>query len=190
MRPWNSAGTLWILAGVCVWKMAPVGQIRGPFLAQIGQYIGFRLFSWKVSTGFTRSLLGLLLLVCKRYTTETQFFGPFWASKWVKIQVSDYFVKTFLLDSHQSCFICSLELLSEMCTIWATKAQLLGHFGPQSESKLWTLVTFQDVFTSVLLHMLIASTFNGVWNMGLRDPILGPFWAPNKSKFRSLVIFS
>ena len=41
----------------CVVKMAPVGQIIGPFLApnraKIGQYMGFPLFSIKVSVGFT-----------------------------------------------------------------------------------------------------------------------------------------
>ena len=52
----------------------------------------------------------------------------------------------FPLDSHQSCFICLLELLSEMCTIWASKAQFLGHFGPKIKSKLWTLVTFSKIF--------------------------------------------
>ena len=46
-------------------------------------------------------------------------------------------------------------------------------------SGLWSLYqkVFTD-FTSVLLHMLIASTFSIVWNMGLWGPILGPFWAP------------
>ena len=38
----------------CVCKMVPVGQIFGP---QIGQYIGFSLFSGKVSTGFTQNLI-------------------------------------------------------------------------------------------------------------------------------------
>ena len=54
-----------------------------------------------------------------------------------KIQVLEYFVKKFPLDSHHSCFICSLELLSQMCTIWASNAQFLGHFGPQRKSKFW-----------------------------------------------------
>ena len=114
-----------------------------------------------------------------------------------------------------------------MCTIWAPKAQFFGHFGPQSKSKFWSLVTFsksfhlfhisiashahckncqrcvkygpqrpnfgailgplinknsglwslsQKVFTGftpIFLHMLIASTFKCVDNMGR---IFGPLW--------------
>ena len=33
-------------------------------------------------------------------------------------------------------------------------------------------------FTSVLLHILTASTFRGVENMGLKGSIFGPLWAP------------
>ena len=86
-----------------------------------------------------------------------------------------------LLDSHQSCFICSLELLSEMCTIWAPHVQVMGHLGPKI-SQNWGLWSFSHKlftgFTWVLLHMLIASTFRCVENMGRRGPILGPLWTP------------
>ena len=41
-----------------VWKMAPVGLIFRP---QIGQYIGFRLFSWNVSVIFTWNLIYKLI---------------------------------------------------------------------------------------------------------------------------------
>ena len=58
--------------------------------------------------------------------------------------------------------------------------------GPKisKNSGLWSFV-FQKVFTgfiSALLHMLIASTFRCVENMGLRGPILGPLGVPNKTK--------
>ena len=142
------------------------------------------------------------------------------------------FCQNFPLDSHQSCFICSFELHSEMYAIWSPKTQFLGYFGHQSKSKFWTLVTFskgfhwfhinitstahckyfqrclengpqrakfgailgpqishisglwsfsQNVFTgftSIFLHMVIASTFTCVENMGLSSPICGPLWAP------------
>ena len=46
-------------------------------------------------------------------------------------------------------------------------------------SGLWSLSQKVFIgFTSVLLHMLIASTFK---QMGLRGPIVEPFWAPSKS---------
>ena len=41
--------------------MASVGQfflaVYGSKKAKIGQYIGFRLFTWKVVTGFSRNLI-------------------------------------------------------------------------------------------------------------------------------------
>ena len=58
-------------------------------------------------------------------------------------------------------------------------AKSAGFCSPGQNSGLWSLSqkVFTD-FTSVLLHMLIASTFSGVLNMGLRHvrgPMLGPF---------------
>ena len=38
--------------------------------------------------------------------------------------------------------------------------------------------------------MLIEASFIDVYNMGLKGQIFGSLWAQNKSKFRSLVIFS
>ena len=58
-------------------------------------------------------------------------------------------------------------------------------------SSVWSLS--QKVFTgftTLLLHVFIASAFRCVENMGLRGPIFGPLWAQNKQKFRSLIIFS
>ena len=89
---------------------------------------------------FTSSLK-LLLSVCKNRPQRPKF-GQFWASKCVKIKVSEEFVKIVSLDYQESYFICSLELLSEMCTIKASKAQFLGYFRPQRKSKFWCLVTF------------------------------------------------
>ena len=63
-----------------------------------------------------------------------------------KIQVFDYSAKNFPLDSHQSCSICLLELLSDKCTIWVSKAQFLSHLGPQSKSKFLSLITFSKRF--------------------------------------------
>ena len=61
----------------------------------------------------------------------------------------------FFLDAHQFCYMWSLELLPEMCTIWTSKAQFWGHFGPQCNSKFWTLVTFSKCFH--WFHISIAS---------------------------------
>ena len=47
------------------------------------------------------------------------------------------------------------------------EAQFLGHFGTQRKAKFWSLGTFSKCFHR--LHILIASSFRGVWNMGPRD---------------------
>ena len=117
----------------------------------------------------------------------------FWASKWVKFQLFEYFVETFGLDSHQSCFICALELLSEMCEIWASKAQLLGHFGPQSKKNFSCLVTFSKSFH--WFHNSIASHAHSKYFMrcGEYGPQRPNFWAtlvPQISKNSGLWSFS
>ena len=135
---------------LCV-KNGPRGpHFRAPNRAKIGQYIGFRLFSWNVFAIFTWNLIykliGATFVGVWKRGTRGPNFGPFWASKWVKIQVFEYFVEKSGLDLHQSWFICALELLSEMCNIWASNAQFLGHFGPQSKKKFWCLITFSKNF--------------------------------------------
>ena len=78
-----------------------------------------------------------------------------------------------------------------MCTLWASKAQffdpkvsknpeIFGHF----------LKFFFTGFPSVLLHILISSTFSGVWHMGIRGPILGSFWVPKISHNSGLWSFA
>ena len=39
-----------------------------------------------------------------------------------------------------------------------------------------------SVFTSVFLYVLLAVTFRDVYNMCIKGPIPGPFWAPKKVK--------
>ena len=77
---------------------------------------------------------------------------PFWASKWVEIQVFGCFVKRFPVDSHQCCFICSLKLLYEMCAIGASKTKFLGQFGQNVND-----------FLSVLLHISSTLDVLGIW---------------------------
>ena len=72
-----------------------------------------------------------------------------------------------------------------MCTIWASKVQFMGLFGPKVRQNYGVWSLSKKVFTgfsSVLLHMLIASTFRCVENLGLRGPIVGPLWAPKQVK--------
>ena len=108
--------------------------------------------------------------LCWISAPAAQIVWQFWNSELVKFQVFDYFVEKFLFYSYQFCFTCQLEQLTKTCTIWTSKAKFLGHFGPQSMLKFWTLVTFSKAFfgfTSVMLHMLIARAFSCVWNISL-----------------------
>ena len=61
------------------------------------------------------------------------------------------------------------------------KGPIFGPYWAQSKTNIWCSVTFSKSFTgftTVLLHMLIPSTFRCLENMGLRGPIFGPLWAP------------
>ena len=49
-------GTLWVLSGVCV-KWLLWGKFSGHLGPKIGRNIGFRIYTWKFSTGFTRNLI-------------------------------------------------------------------------------------------------------------------------------------
>ena len=171
----------------CVWIWPLCAKFLAPLTRKLCQYIGFCRFSWTVSAEFTWSMIYKLIgatFVGVQKTPEAKFLCHFSASQWVKMQVFEYFVKKFLLDSHQSCFIC-YAYYSQMGTISASKAQFLGHFGPQVHvskncSVWWLSQNVFTGFTSVLLHMLIASTLRCVENMGPLVPFLGPPWAPNK----------
>ena len=107
------------------------------------------------------------------------------SQKWAKFKSSNILLKKISLDSHQSFFICSLKLLSEMCTIWSSKAQFRAFLGTTVSQNSGVSSLRQSVFTgfaSVLLHMLNAITFTCVENMGLRGPTFGSLWAPNQVK--------
>ena len=160
-----------------VWKIAHMGSIFGPFLppnqAKIGQFIVFCLFSWKVSAGFTWNLINKLIGRCVYYRPQRpKFFGPFWASRWVKIEVFEYFVKSVLwihinlaLYAHWRNYQSFVQYGPQRPNFWA----ILG-LKVSKNSSVWSLSL--DVFTgliSVLLHMLITSSFRCVKNL----------WAPD-----------
>ena len=113
-------------------------------------------------------LVGATFVGMQKIGLISPFFLPFWAPKWAKIQVFDYFVKKCPLDSHQSCFICLLGLLSETCTLWPQRPKFWAIWDPKvsKNSGLWLIS--QNVstgFTSIFHHMLIASTsaVYGIW---------------------------
>ena len=73
---------------ICVWKMAPVGHIFGPLLtlnlAEMGQYVGLRLFSGKI------------LRCVKDRLREPNFFRSFWAPNRSKFRLPTILSKSFI----------------------------------------------------------------------------------------------
>ena len=138
-------------------------------IGSMNYYPLFRVRSWNNGV----RCISFYILMCT-ICLKDLIFGPFWTTSKSKLWTLITFSK-FSLVSYRYCFTYSLRVLSVVCGIWASDAQFWGHFGPKTSqnSGLWSFS--QKVFTgftSVLLHMLIASTFRGVMNMGLRGPIL------------------
>ena len=169
-----------------IW-MSNKGPIFRPFGPQSQNFGVWSLFK-KNFTGFTSVLLlnntcslQVLLDMCGIWALSR---GPNSAFRLFCQKVSFEFTSV-MLYMH----IGTSELLSEMCIIWAQSQSpnLWAILGPKAKScGLWSLSQkLFNGFTSVLLHMLIASTFICVENMGLRSPIFGP---KNKSKLQSLAI--
>ena len=173
---------------VCVKKVL-VGQIFGPFLAlntaKIGQNIGFCWFSRKVSTVFTRNLICKLIgdtfAGVLEISPRSPNFWTFWVSKWIKSNVFNHLDKSFPWIHINLSLYVHWSYFQRYVQYGHQRPNLGPILDPKASknSGLWSL--FQKVFngfTSVLLHMLIACTFIGVWNMSLWGPILGPFGAP------------
>ena len=133
----------WVLSGVCE-KIAPVCHIFWPLLnlnlANMGQYVGFfLLFSGKVPLNshetWFMSLLQLLLEVCKKIGQRDPNFQVILDPQSGKNLGFWPFCQTLPLDSHQSWFTCSLELLLEVRRIWVSEARFSGNFGFPNRSK-------------------------------------------------------
>ena len=124
------------------------------------------------------------------------FCGRFWALKGVKILVFGHFLKKFSLVSNQYCFTWSLQVLWEVCGMWASEAQIfwaiLGLEMNQNLGllfcyffSLWLSLMFSKVssgFTSILLYMSIRTTFRDVYNMGFKGTVFVAILDPKVSK--------
>ena len=142
---------------MCTIWMSNKGPIFRPFGPQSQNSGVWSLFQ-KYFIGFTSVLLlsntcslQVLLDMCGIWASEAQ------------IQLFGYFVKKFPLDSHQSCFICTLELLSEMRIIWAQSQSpnLWAILGPKAKVVVFghflqnfSMVSHQYCFTCLLQVLL------------------------------------
>ena len=153
--------------------MAPVGQIFGRFLppkkGQKGQYISFRLFSWKVSTGFTRNFIYKLYFrsCVKDRSQRPTFLCHLELSNDTKFRCSTILLKSFFWIHISLALYTRCSYFQRCVQYGLQRPNFLAILYPKvsKNSGLWSLV---------LLHMLIASSFSDVWNINLRGPILGP----------------
>ena len=140
-RPWNLGYRHNVGTSGCAWKMAPVGQIFGLFLApnsaKIRPKSSFSSILQKVSTGFTWNFfltsLELRLEVCRILAPRSHILGPFVAPNRVRIRPKVSFLSILQkvpLDSHETSFLRSLELLWVVCRILAPRGHILGSFQP------------------------------------------------------------
>ena len=100
------AGILWVSSGVCengpYWPNYRAHL--APNRAKMRQYIGFLLFSWKLSAGLNLiyKLTGTTLVGVWTIGSRGPIFLSVLGLQMSEIQVFEYFVKKFPLDSHQS----------------------------------------------------------------------------------------
>ena len=187
--PWNLVYRHIVGIFMFVWKITPVGKNFGSFLvpnkAKIGQYLAFRLFSWKFSAGFIwhfiYKLVGSFFVGVENIGPKDPTFGAIWGHQ--KSQNSG--LETFCWKASSEFTSILLYMLigatfrhvynmGHKCSI-----SILGGFEVSKNSGVLSLSqNFFTGFTSVLLHMLIASNFRCLENMGIRGPIFGPLWVP------------
>ena len=145
-------------------KITPVGKIFGPFFApnraKICQFIGFRLFSLKIFTGFTWNFIHKLIgATFFRYVKERpkrpKFVGNFGPPNESKFRFSTILSKNSALYAHwgyfQRCVQCGLQR-PNFGPFWAPKeikSLFFGHF-----LKKFSLVSHQYCRTRSLQVLL------------------------------------
>ena len=118
------------------------------------------------------------LCSCVKEAPEAQILGHFGPPNESKFRFSNILLKSLVwihisldLYAHWSYFMRCVKYGPNFWVILSPKVRKI--------SVVWTLSqNLFTGFTTVLLHMLIPSTFRCVENMGPRGPILGPLWAP------------
>ena len=121
--------------------MDPVGQICGPFLApnlaKIYVFNNFvTIFHWILVRLDFQAHWSYIWRCVKKRAHRPNFVGHFGPLNRSKSRFSTIFVKKFPLDSHLSCFTCSLKLLLQVCRIGVPVVQFWGNFWLPNASKL------------------------------------------------------
>ena len=86
-----------------------------------------------------KSSLELLLEVCRKWAFKGHIFGCFLTPNRAHIRSKVRFLsicQKFPLDSHETCLLSSLELLPEICRLWAHRAIILGPFWLPNRAKI------------------------------------------------------
>ena len=112
-------------------------------------------FCWIHVKPDLQAYLGYFCRCVKDRPQRPKLLGHFVPPNESKFRFSNILLKVFLrIHYNLSSYAHWRCMLSEMSTIWASKAQFVGYFGPQSKLKFWCLVTFSKSFHfhSVKLH--------------------------------------
>ena len=162
------------------WSLAKFWGFWPQIRPNMTVYSFWGYFLEKNSAGFTWNLIYKLIWinfwVCKR-----NILGHFGPPNESKFRFSNILLKRLLrihislaLSAHWSYFQRCVQNGPQRPNFWAILGPKVSQIcGVRSRSqKKFT------GFTSALHHMLIASTFRCLENMGLRVLIVGPLWAP------------
>ena len=115
------------------------------------------------------------------YGPWDHIFGPFLTPKngenLVKIKFLFPFCKKFPLVLYETCYLSSLELLVEVCRIWALRGRILGPFLTQTRSKFRFLSIVQDVSAGFTRNLFFLSSLDLLLKV-FRIQAPGPYFRP------------
>ena len=111
----------------------------------------------------------------------TIFSAPFWPRKtaktWSKLSFFFHLAKSFHWFFYETCYLSSLELLVEVCRIWALRGRILGPFLTQTRSKFRFLSIVQDVSARFTRNLFFLSSLDLLLKV-FRIQAPGPYFRP------------
>ena len=180
MGPWNLVQGHIRGTYRCMWSIAPGHHIFGPFFtlnrAKIRSNVSFSSILHDVSTGFTSYCFFKLIIWVRNMGPRGHILGSFFTLNRAKIRSTVsfcLFCKMFPLDSDETRFLSSLELLLEVCRIWDPR----GHIFLSFLTPNWAKICQKSVFVDFAKGLCwIRMNLPEVWRIwGPKGHILGFF---------------
>ena len=199
MRPWNLVYRHIVGTFRCAWKWPLWAKFSGRFWPEMVQNrsiykflsIFLKIFHWIHTKLDLYARWSYFCRYVKERPRRFKIWGNLGLPNESKLRFSTILLKicirtriSLALYAHWGYF--------QRCVQYGPRSNFGDILNPEVSQNSGLLSLSQKVFscfTPVLLHILIASTFRSVENMGLKSPILGPLWAQNKFKKSSLWSF-